>query len=113
MLAPCDATLLRITVGYDDTFENKPLYEQIALKARTMGLAGATVTRGLLSYGPGTHELRIVLRRSEDLPIVIDIVDADEKIEQFLPVVDAMIGSGLVTIQKVRVLRYGRKTISP
>jgi len=109
MHAPCDATLLRIFVGYDDTFDNKPLYDQIVLKARAMEMAGATVTRGVLAYGPASQELRIVLRLSEDLPIVIDIVDTDEKIKEFLPVLDDMVDSALVTLQKVSVIRYGRK----
>ncbi|HKO08828.1 MAG: DUF190 domain-containing protein [Alphaproteobacteria bacterium] len=108
MHAPCDATLLRIFVGYDDTFDNKPLYDQIVLKARAMEMAGATVTRGLLAYGPASQELQIVLRLSEDLPIVIDIVDTDEKIKEFLPVVEDMVESALVTLQKVSVIRYGR-----
>ena len=109
MHAPCDATLLRIFVGYDDTFDNKPLHDQIVLKARAMEMAGATVTRGVLAYGPASQELRIVLRLSEDLPIVIDIVDTDEKIKEFLPVVEDMVESGLIVMQKVTVVRYGRK----
>lgn len=109
MNAPCDATLLRIFIGNDDAFDEKPLYDQIVLKARDMGMAGATVTRGLLAYGPASQELRIVLRLSEDLPIVIEIVDTDEKIRAFLPVAEDMIGSGLVITQKVSVIRHGRK----
>jgi PII-like signaling protein len=108
MRAPCDATLLRIFVGYDDVFDGKPLYDQIVHKARSMEMAGATVTRGVMAYGPGSRELQIVLRLSEDLPIVIDIIDTDEKIREFLPVVENMVGSGLVTMQKVIVVRYGR-----
>ena len=109
MHAPCDATLLRIFVGHDDTFNEKPLYDQIVLKARAMEMAGATVTRGLLAYGPASRELRIVLRLSEDLPVVIEIVDTEEKIKEFLPVVEDMVESGLVTVQKVTVVRCGRK----
>jgi hypothetical protein len=109
MHAPCDATLLRIYVGYDDTFENKPLYDQIVLKARAMEMAGATVTRGLLGFGPASRELQIVLRLSEDLPLVIDIVDTEEKIKEFLPLVEDMLDSALVTLQKVSVVRCGRK----
>ena len=109
MHAPCDATLLRIFIGEDDTFDDKPLYDQIVLKARAMGIAGATVTRGLLAYGPASRELKFMLRLSEDLPVVVEIVDDDEKITEFLPVVQDMIESGLVTTQKVAVLRYGRK----
>ncbi|MDR3530794.1 MAG: DUF190 domain-containing protein [Rhodopila sp.] len=112
MQAPGEATLLRIAVGYDDTFENKPLYDQIVLKARAMEMAGATVIRGLLAYGPASREHTFSLRLSEDLPVVIDIVDTAEKIEEFLPVVDDMVETGLVTVQKVTVLRYGRKQAS-
>jgi len=108
MYAPCDATLLRIFIGNDDTFGEKPLYDQIVLKARNMGIAGATVTRGILAYGPASHELQIALRFSEDRPIVIDIVDTDDRVRAFLPVVEEMIESGLVITQKVSVIRYGR-----
>ena len=109
MRAPCDATLLRIFVGDDDVFDEKPLCDQIVLKARAMGLAGATATRGLLAYGPASAEQKFLLRLSEDLPIVIEIVDTDENIEKFLPIVEDMIESGLVTTQKVSILRYGRR----
>ncbi len=104
-----DATMLRIFIGYDDVLDDKPLYERIVLKARAMNMAGATVTRGLLAYGPASRELQIILRLSEDLPIVIDIIDTDAKIQEFLPVVDDMVESGLMTVQKVTVARYGRK----
>lgn len=112
MRAPCDATLLRIFIGYDDVFDDRPLHEQIVLKAREMGLAGATVTRGILAYGPASQELQIRLRLSEDLPIVIEIIDIDEKIKEFVPTIAAMIDSGLVTTQSVSVLCYGRKSAS-
>lgn len=109
MRAPCDATMLRIFVGYDDAFDDKPLFDQIVLKARAMGMAGATVTLGLLAYGPASWEFQIMLQLSEDRPIVIDIVDTDEKIREFLPVVEHMVESGLIIMQKVAVARYGRK----
>ncbi len=109
MHAPREATLLRIFVGHDDTFEDKPLYEEIVFKARAMAMAGATVTRGVLAYGPASVETQFLLRLSEGLPIVIEIVDSDEKIKAFLPVVNDMIESGLVTLQTVTVARYGRK----
>lgn len=109
MNTPCDATLLRIFVGNDDTYDEKPLYDQIVLKARAMAMAGATVTRGLLAYGPASLELQVTLRLSEDHPVVIDIVDTDEKIRAFLPIVDEMVDSGLVITQKVSVIRHGRK----
>jgi len=108
MQAPCDATLLRISIGNDDTHLGRPLYEQIVLRARTLGMAGAMVTRGILSFGPASEEHRIILRQTEDLPILVEIVDTDDKIEQFLPIIDAMIGSGMVTTQKLHVHRYGR-----
>ena len=108
MQIPRDAVLLRIFLGEDERFENRPLYEAIVLKAREMHLAGATVLRGPLGFG---HSSRLhtakILRLSEDLPMVIEIVDSEEKIEAFLPVLDGMIGSGLVTLEKVKVLQYG------
>jgi PII-like signaling protein len=107
--APCDATLLRIFIGHDDTFEGRPLYDQIVLRARTMGLSGAMVTRGILSFGPASEEHRIILRQTEDLPILIEIVDSEDRIREFLAVVDPMIGSGMVTTENVRVHRYGRR----
>jgi len=104
-----DAVLLRIFSGEGDRFEGKPLYEAVVLKAREMHLAGATVLRGPMGYG---HSSRLhtskILRLSEDLPLVIEIVDEGAKIEAFLPVLDGMMGSGLVTLEKVKVLRYGK-----
>src|SRR6476661_6114222 len=104
MNVPKDAILLRIFFGEDDKYEGKPLYEAIVLKAREMHLAGATVLRGPMGFG---HSSRIhttkILRLSEDLPIVIEIVDAEDRINEFLPVLDSMIGSGLVTLEKVKV----------
>jgi uncharacterized protein len=110
MDAPCDATLLRIFVGNDDAFNDKPLYDQILIKARDMAMAGATVTRGILAFGPGSQEFGVALRFSEDLPVVIEIVDTDEKIGAFLPAIEDMIGSALIFTQKVSVVRYGRKS---
>ncbi len=108
MELPHDAVLLRIFFGEDDKHENLPLYEAIVLKAREMHLAGATVLRGHVGFG---HSARIhttkILRLSQDLPIVIEIVDSEEMINLFLPVLDGMMGSGLVTIEKVKVLQYG------
>lgn len=108
MQLPKDAVLLRIFIGEEDKFERKPLYEAIVMKAREMHLAGATVLRGPLGYG---HSSRVhtakILVLSEDLPMVIEIVEAKEKIDAFLPVLDGMIGSGLVTLEKVQVLQYG------
>jgi len=108
MNVPEDAVLLRIFIGEDDKHEHKPLYEAIVLKAREQGLAGATLLRGPMGYGHGSqlHTAKI-LRLSEDLPLVIEIVDSEEKVDSFLPVLDEMMSGGLVTLEKVRVLRYG------
>jgi len=109
MQLPRQAMLLRIFLGEDDRHEHKPLYEAIVLKAREMHLAGATVLRGPMSYG---HSSRLhtakILRLSEDLPVVIEIVESEDKINEFLPVLDGMMGSGLVTLEKVQVLQYGK-----
>src|SRR5438552_2175306 len=108
MQIPHDAVLLRIFFGEDDKYRGLPLHEAIVLKAREMHLAGATVLRGHVGFG---HSARIhttkILRLSQDLPIVLEIVDSEESIGRFLPVLDDMMGSGLVTIEKVKVLQYG------
>ena len=108
MQIPRDAVLLRIFLGENDRFGHAPLYEAIVLKAREMHLGGATVLRGPMGFG---HSSRLhttkLLRLSEDLPFIIEIVDSEEKINAFLPVLDEMMGSGLVTIEKVKVLQYG------
>jgi PII-like signaling protein len=112
MELPRDAVLLRIFIGEDDRFERQPLYEAIVLKAREMQLAGATVLRGPMGFG---HSSRLhttkILRLSEDLPLVIEIVDKPEKIDAFLPVLDSMMTSGLVTMEKVQVLQYGQTEV--
>src|SRR6266851_4476779 len=111
MQIPKDAMLLRIFCGEDDRCERQPLYEAIVMKAREMHLGGATVLRGPMGFG---HSSRLhtakILRLSEDLPFIIEIVDSEEKIDEFLPVLDGMMGSGLVTMEKVRVLQYGTKS---
>ncbi|HUB64009.1 MAG TPA: DUF190 domain-containing protein [Methylocella sp.] len=108
MQIPRNAMLLRIFTGEDTRHGHQPLYEAIVLKARELHLAGATVLRGPMSYG---HSSRLhttkILRLSEDLPVVIEIVDSEEKINAFLPVLDTMMASGLVTLEKVQVLQYG------
>jgi PII-like signaling protein len=103
-----DALLLRIFLGEADRHQGQPLYEAIVMKARGLHLAGATVLRGPMGYGHSSrmHTAKI-LRLSEDLPLVIEIVDSEEKIDAFLPLLDAMMGSGLVTLEKVRVVSYG------
>jgi hypothetical protein len=108
MQIPKQALLLRIFFGEDDKLAGRPLYEAIVLKAREMHLAGATVLRGPMGFGASSrlHTAKI-LRLSEDLPLVIEIVDSEEKIDEFLPVLDGMMSSGLVTLEKVQVLQYG------
>ncbi len=107
MNIPEDGSLLRIFIGESDRYGHHPLYEAIVLKAREKGLAGATVLRGVMGFGKHSilHTAKI-LRLSEDLPMVIEIVDAAEKVENFLPVLDEMIKDGLVTLEPVRVLHY-------
>ena len=114
MQLPRDAILLRIFFGEEDRANHLPLYEAIVLKAREMHLAGATVLRGGLGFGHSTrlHTTKI-LRLAEDLPLVVEIVDTQEKIDKFLPVLDSMMTSGLVTIEKVQVLQYGPEMTSP
>lgn len=108
MQIPRDAVLLRIFFGEDDRHGNVPLYEAIVLKAREMALAGATVLRGPIGFGHSSHlHTTKILRLSQDLPIVIEIVDSREKIDAFLPALDEMMGNGLVTLEKVQVLHYG------
>lgn len=102
-----EAVLLRIFIGDDDTFENQPLADAIVHKAREMELAGATMLRGRLGFGPASRELKIVLRLSEDRPVVIEFIDSAEQINRFIPIVEAMMDSGIMTLQAVTVLRYG------
>jgi hypothetical protein len=98
---------LRIFIGESDRCQGHPLYEAIVLKAREIGLAGATVLRSPMGYGATSHlHTTKILRLSEDLPIVIEIVDTKEKIDAFLPVLDSMMVGGLVTLEPVQVLHY-------
>lgn len=107
MKLPYEAELLRIFIGESDKLHGRPLYEVIVEDARRRGMAGATVLRGVLGFGASSriHTAKI-LRLSEDLPMVIEIVDKPERIAEFLPDLDAMIGEGLVTLEKVRVIAY-------
>jgi len=107
MQIPQDAVLLRIFIGESDRWQHQPLYEAIVLKAREMHLAGATVLRGPMGFGKSSrlHTAKI-LRLSMDLPLVIEIVDSEQNINAFLPALDKMIGGGLVTLEKVKVLHY-------
>src|SRR5579862_9142271 len=107
MQIPNEALLLRIFIGESDRWQHKPLYEAIVMKARELHLAGATVLRGPMGFGLSSrlHTAKI-LRLSMDLPMVIEIVDEEEKIKAFLPLLDEMIDSGLVTLEKVQVVHY-------
>jgi PII-like signaling protein len=107
MQLPEDAVLLRIYVGESDRWQHQPLYEAIVLKARELHLAGATVLRGPMGFGAASriHTAKI-LRLSMDLPIVIEIVDTDDKVQALLPFLDEMMGGGLVTLDKIKVIHY-------
>jgi PII-like signaling protein len=107
MQLPDYAELLRVFIGDGDKYHGKPLYEAIVAAAREHHLAGATVLRGHLGYGAHSriHTAKI-LRLSEDLPIVVEIVDAPEKIDAFLPILDEMMAEGMVTVEQVKVITY-------
>jgi hypothetical protein len=108
MQVPKDAVLLRIFFGESDRFQGQPLHEAIVLKAREIHLAGATVLRGPMGFGHSSHiHTSKILRLSFDLPMVIEIVDTEPKVMNFLSVLDKMITSGLITLEKVQVLQYG------
>lgn len=102
-----EAQLLRIFVGEADRWHGAPLHEAIVLKARELGLAGATVLRGLAGFGAHSrlHTAKI-LRLSADLPIVIEIVDRSERIDELLPHLDAMVGEGMITLERVHLIAY-------
>ena len=107
MKIPTDGKLLRIFIGESDRWEGRPLYEAIVARARELGLAGATVWKGYMGFGAHSRvHTASVLRLSEDLPIVIEIVDAAERIEAFLPELDRMVQEGLVTLERAEVLLY-------
>jgi hypothetical protein len=102
-----EGKLLRIFIGESDRWHGKPLYEAIVLAAREQGLAGATVLRGPMGFGANSHiHTAKILRLSEDLPMIIEIVDAENKIHEFLPLLDEMVAEGLITLETVHVLRY-------
>lgn len=110
MEVPSDATLLRVFLGESDRQGGQLTYEAIVLAARRGGLAGATVLRGPMGYGASSHlHTTKVPRLSSDLPVVVEIVDSEEKINAFLPQLEALMGSGLATLEKVKVWRYGRR----
>ena len=108
MQIPKQALMLRIFTGENDKYDGRPLYEAIVMKAREMHLAGATVLRGPMGFGRSSliHTDKI-LRLSSDLPLIIEIVDSEENINKFLPILDEMMDSGLVTLEKLQVLQYG------
>jgi PII-like signaling protein len=107
MKLPSEGKLLRIFIGEQDKWEGKPLYEAIVLLARKEGMAGATVLKGILGFGRKSHlHTASLFRLSEDLPIVIELVDSAEKINQFIPRLDAMVKDGLVTMERAHVILY-------
>jgi hypothetical protein len=110
MKLPEEGTLLRIFFGESDKHNRKPLYEAIVIKARELGLAGATVSRGIMGFGADSrmHSAKI-LRLSGDLPVVVEIVDSEENIQKLLPFLDEAVQEGLITMEKVRVIKYRHK----
>jgi PII-like signaling protein len=107
MQLPEDAMLLRIFIGESDRWQHRPLYEAIVLKARELGLAGATVLRGPMGFGAASHiHTAKILRLSLDLPMVIEIVDTEDKVKSLLPFLDQVMGGGLVTLEKIKVIHY-------
>ena len=102
-----EAELIRVFIGESDRHAGRPLYEAIVQAARRRGMAGATVTKGVMGFGAHSRmHTASILRLSEDLPIIVEIVDRTDRIEAFLPELDAMVQEGLVTVEKVRVLAY-------
>jgi PII-like signaling protein len=110
MESATDAALLRIYIGYNDSFEDLPLDEALVLKARELGLAGATALRGILGYGQPSHARHAELLLLRDATVLIEVVDVRAKIETYLEAIEPMIKSGLVTIENIKVLRYGTAT---
>jgi uncharacterized protein len=107
MKIPADGKLLRIFIGEADKWHSKPLYEEIILLAKKNSMAGATAIKGFMGFGCKSHmHTTKLLRLSEDLPIIIEIVDSEDKISQFLPFLDDMVREGLITIEKANVVMY-------
>jgi len=107
MKMPADGKLLRIFIGEADKWNGKPLYEEIIFLAKKNGLAGATAIKGFMGFGCKSHmHTANLLRLSEDLPIIIEIVDSEEHINQFIPQLDAMVKEGLITLEKANVIMY-------
>ena len=111
MHIPEEGMLLRVFIGESDQYKGKALYEQIVLKAREMNLAGATVLRGIMGFGADSrmHTAKL-LRLSEDLPVVVEIVDSEEKLNTLLPFLDEVVQEGLITLEKARVIKYRHKS---
>jgi hypothetical protein len=107
MKLPEEGMLLRVFVGETDHYQGKALYEQIVLKARELNLAGATVVRGIMGFGADSrmHTAKL-LRLSEDLPVVVELVDTEENLNKLLPFLDEVVVEGLITLEKVRVIKY-------
>ena len=107
MKLPEQGVLLRIFIGEQDSYKGRPLYEQIVFKARALNLAGATVIRGIMGFGAHSrlHTAKL-LRLSEDLPIVIELVDTEENLNQLMPFLDEVVEEGLITLEKVKVIKY-------
>ena len=104
---PANGKLLRIYLGESDRWQHQPLYEALVLKARELGLAGATVLRGPMGFGASSHlHTAKITRLSEDLPLLLEIVDTEENIRRFLPHLDTMLGDGLVTLADVQIFRH-------
>jgi uncharacterized protein len=107
MKLPEQASMLRIFISENDHYKGKPLYEQIVLKARELHLAGATVTRGILGFGAHSHlHSAKILALSENLPIIIEIVDTEEKIQSLMPFIDETVKDGLITLEKMKIIKY-------
>ena len=112
MRIPEEGKLLRIFIGEQDKWHHEPLYQAIVHLAKKEGMAGATAIKGFLGFGCHSHmHTAKLLRLSEDLPIIIEIVDSEEKIQQFLPKLDEMVGDGLITLEKATVVMYRAKSL--
>ncbi len=110
MKLPEEGMLLRIFIGESDHYQGKALHEQVVLKAREMNLAGATVLRGIMGFGADSrmHTAKL-LRLSEDLPIIVELVDTEENLNKLMPFLDETVTEGLITLEKVRVIKYRHK----
>lgn len=114
MKTPTTGVLLRVFIGSSDQWHGTPLYEALVLKAREMKLAGATVLRGIMGFGKNSRiHTANILTLSTDLPLIIEIIDEENKIQSFLPVVDEMVKEGMVTLENVSVFKYTANASSP